>query len=110
VPRRTTAGTIPAAPRWNAADRAAQRPRPGALLQRWRFTAEDDPSRRRLWLQEVCALVAGERLSPSYEGGVLAADMASALACAGDTDLGFISADYTLYVRRLAAGEFIGLE
>lgn len=102
-------GTVPATPRWDAPDPKTLHTRPGARLQRWRFTADGDPTRRRVWLQEVCPLVAGEPMSP-FVRAALAADMASPLAHGGDGDLEFINADYTLYLSRLPAGEYIGLE
>lgn len=102
-------GDIPATPRWDAPDPTTLPTRPDVLLQRWQFSADGDPTRRRVWLQEVCQLVAGEPLSP-FVRAALAADMASPLAHGSEDDLEFINADYTLYLSRLPVGEYIGLE
>jgi hypothetical protein len=82
----------------------------------WRFTEGNDPARhwsaegkRRIWMRETCALVAGEELSPLVRAA-LAADTASPLAHASDVGLEYINADYTLYLSRLPAGDTIGLE
>ncbi|RBY76250.1 thioesterase family protein [Blastococcus sp. TF02-09] len=69
----------------------------------------DDPSRRRMWVQEKSPLVDGETLSP-FVRVVLAADMASPLAHRSHDELEFINADYTLVLGRDPVGVHIGLE
>ena len=110
-------GTVPATPPWDApppeelpASRSRFPPRV------WRFTGGNDPARhwsargtRRIWLRETCLLVADEALTPLVRA-TLAADSTSPLAHAGDVGLGFINADYTLYLGRLPDGDTIGLE
>ena len=64
---------------------------------------------RRTWMHEVRALVGGEPLTP-FARVAVGADYASPLANAGDSGLGYINSDLTLYLHRLPAGEFIGYE
>lgn len=90
-------------PRWNAPD-------PAALTQSYtEFTADGDPSRRRMWIRESRPLVAGEALTP-FVRVALCADEASPVAHRGEHELEFINADYTLCLSRDPVGEFIGLE
>ncbi|SDF07440.1 Thioesterase-like superfamily protein [Blastococcus aurantiacus] len=93
VPTRTSA--------WDAPDPATMR----------RSVSEfgDDPSRRRMWIQELSPLVDGETLSP-FVRAALAADMASPLAHRSHDELEFINADYTLVLSRDPVGQHIGLE
>jgi hypothetical protein len=110
-------GDVPATPPWDA-------PHPDAVpwaaarnaARTWRFTEENTGARRwsgtgrrRMWLREVCDLVAGEPNSPLVRAA-LAADSASPLAHASDAGLAYINADYTLYLSRLPVGDAIGLE
>jgi hypothetical protein len=69
----------------------------------------DDPTRRRMWVQELSPLVDGEALSP-FVRVALAADMASPLAHRSHDELEFINADYTLVLSRDPVGAHIGLE
>jgi Thioesterase-like superfamily len=64
---------------------------------------------RRLWMSEVRDLIEGVSVSP-FVRVALAADFASPFANAGDHGLGFINSDATLYLHRLPATEWIGLE
>jgi len=64
---------------------------------------------RRLWMSEVRELVEGTRLTP-FVRVALAADFASPFANAGDQGLGFINSDVTLYLYRLPATPWIGLD
>jgi hypothetical protein len=110
-------GTVPATPAWDAPPPEALPTRPSRFPpQTWRFTEHNDPARhwsaqgrRRLWMRETCALVAGEPLSPLVRA-TLAADSASPLAHASDVGLEYINADYTLYLSRLPVGDVVGLE
>jgi len=64
---------------------------------------------RRLWMSEVRELVEGTPLTP-FVRVALAADFASPFANAGDQGLGFINSDVTLYLYRLPATPWIGLD
>lgn len=95
IPTRTDA--------WDAPD-------PSMLTDNWtEFTADGDPSRRRMWIREDRQLVSGEELSP-FVRVALCADEASPVAHRGKDELEFINADYTLCLSRDPVGEFIGLE
>ena len=64
---------------------------------------------RRLWMSEVRELVEGAPLTP-FVRVALAADFASPFANAGDSGLGFINSDVTLYLHRLPETQWIGFE
>jgi hypothetical protein len=64
---------------------------------------------RRLWMSEARELVEGAPLTPFVRVAV-AADFASPFANAGDRGLSLINSDVTLYLHRLPATEWIGLE
>ena len=64
---------------------------------------------RRVWTRELRDLVAGVPLTP-FVRSALVADFASPFTNAGDAGLGFINGDVTLYLHRLPANEWIGLE
>ena len=64
---------------------------------------------RRLWMSEVRELVEGVPLTP-FVRVALAADFASPFANAGDSGLGFINSDVTLYLHRLPETQWIGFE
>jgi hypothetical protein len=110
-------GTVPATQAWDAPSPEELPTRPSRFPpQTWRFTEHNDPARhwsaqgrRRLWMRETCALVDGEPVSPLLRAA-LAADSGSPLAHASDVGLGYINADYTLYLSRLPVGDAIGLE
>jgi acyl-CoA thioesterase len=65
--------------------------------------------RKRAWLRETHALVAGEALSP-FVRVASSADFASPLANSGDTGLHYVNADITLYLHRMPVGEWVGYE
>lgn len=67
------------------------------------------PGRRRVWLRDSHPLVHGEETSPAQRAA-LAADLASPLSNSAASGLEFINADITLYLARLPAGPWIGLE
>jgi len=69
------------------------------------FTSE----RKRIWHRDSQDLVTGEALSP-FVRVAIAADLASPLTLSGANGLHFINADFTLYLRRLPVGEWIGFE
>jgi hypothetical protein len=64
---------------------------------------------KRVWLRETRALVAGTPLTP-FMRAAISADLANPFANSGDRGLGYINSDVTLYLHRLPAGEWIGLE
>jgi Thioesterase-like superfamily len=64
---------------------------------------------RRLWMSEVRQLVGGMPLTP-FTRVALAADFASPFANAGETGLGFINSDVTLYLHRLPVTNWIGFD
>lgn len=65
--------------------------------------------RKRAWVREVRDLVAGEALGP-FARVVAAADLANPFANSGDHGLAFINADLTVYLARLPADPWIGLD
>jgi acyl-CoA thioesterase len=69
------------------------------------FTSE----RKRLWHRDSEQLVEGESPTP-FVRVAMAADLASPLSLSGENGLHFINADFTLYLRRLPVGEWIGFE
>jgi hypothetical protein len=64
---------------------------------------------RRLWMSEVRELVEGIPMSP-FVHVATGADFASPFANAGDSGLGYINSDVTLYLHRLPATPWIGFE
>jgi hypothetical protein len=67
------------------------------------------PGVRQTWIREKHPLVTGHPLTPFIRAAV-AADFASPLANSGSDGLEYINADLALYIARLPAGEWIGLE
>jgi hypothetical protein len=65
--------------------------------------------RKRAWVCEVRDLVAGEPIGP-FARVVAAADLANPFANSGDQGLAFINADLTVYLARLPADPWIGLD
>ena len=65
--------------------------------------------RKRMWIRETHALVAGEALTP-FVRVASAADIASPLANSGDQGLQYVNADISLYLHRLPVSEWIGWE
>jgi hypothetical protein len=65
--------------------------------------------RKRIWVREVTPLVEGEVFGP-FTRVVAASDLANPFANSGDHGLGFINADLTVYLARLPAGEWVGLD
>ncbi|KAA9147824.1 thioesterase family protein [Amycolatopsis acidicola] len=93
----------PATPPWDAPGPETMAPhRVGATPERWHLEG------RRTWVRETCELVEGEPMSP-FVRAALAADTASPLAHAGEKELEFINADYSLYLSRMPEGEHIGV-
>ncbi|MEV1023282.1 thioesterase family protein [Streptomyces sp. NPDC050264] len=108
-------GHIPGTGPWDAPP-PEKLPAPHGSRTLWRFDEELRPvrewsgdQRRRAWLREPRALVAGESLSP-FVRVALAADAASPIAHASDEGLHYINADYTLCLSRLPLSDEIGFE
>ena len=76
---------------------------------RWVSGEQGTAERRRAWMREVRELVVGVPLTP-WVRSAMAADFTNPLANSGDRGLEFVNADYTLYLHRLPAGEWIGVE
>lgn len=91
---------------------AASIPAPGAPWtapwDSWPVTAADG-SRDGVWLRESLDLVEGEEITPLIRLA-LNADLASPMVNTSSSGLGFINADYTLYVSREPVGEMIGIQ
>jgi hypothetical protein len=64
---------------------------------------------RRIWMREVRELIEGAPLTP-FVRAALAGDFASPFANAGDKGLFYINSDVTLYLHRMARGEWLGLD
>jgi len=65
--------------------------------------------RKRLWIRELCQLVAGEAWTPLTRTAAVA-DLTNMLANTDEQPNHFINADVTLYLGRLPVGEWIGLD
>ena len=65
--------------------------------------------RKRMWIRETHAVVAGETLEP-FTRVAGCADIASPLSHSGDQGLHYVNADITLYLHRLPLGEWVGWE
>lgn len=64
---------------------------------------------KQIWLRDVRPLVDDEPMT-AFTRAALAADFASPLANSGDSGLGFINSDATLYLNREPRGEWIGFQ
>jgi hypothetical protein len=64
---------------------------------------------RRVWLREGRELVSGTPLTP-FMRAAIHADLANPFANGGDRGLGYINSDVTLYLHRLPASDWIGME
>lgn len=65
--------------------------------------------RKRMWLAEERELVRGEPLTP-WIRAVLVADLTNPWANSGEGGLGYINSDVTLYLHRLPADEWLGVD
>jgi hypothetical protein len=74
----------------------------------WAVTGADG-TREGMWLRENHDLVLGEPITPLIRLA-MAADMASPIANTSSQGLGFINADYTIYLGREPVGDRIGLQ
>lgn len=112
-------GQLPGTPRWDVPTPLDGDPRlrsgderPGALWESW-ILAEDGNRqfrlRRGLWMRELHELVEGEEPTPLVRLAA-AADVAHPVGNSSSTGLGFINADYTVYLGREPRGEYIGIQ
>jgi hypothetical protein len=62
-----------------------------------------------IWMRETHPLITGEPLTPLVRVA-MAADMVSPVANSSDEGLGFINADYTIYLGREPEGEYVGIQ
>jgi hypothetical protein len=84
-------------------------PEDGMEIRRVTGLSPGRVERGAVWLREVRQLVEGAPLTP-FVRAALAADLVSPLSNWSDRGLHHINADLTLYLHRLPAGEWIGLE
>jgi len=82
-----------------------------APWESWPIAGEgsDRGMRGGMWMRDVLELVEGEPLTGLIRLG-LASDLASPIANSSDQGLGFINADYTVYLAREPEGEIIGIQ
>jgi hypothetical protein len=82
-----------------------------APWESWNITGVDsmDGLRGGLWIRENHDLVLGEPITPLIRVG-LASDLASPVANSSTEGLGFINADYTVYLGREPIGEHVGIQ
>jgi hypothetical protein len=72
-------------------------------------TAIGAPTKRLVWLREHRDLVDGEAATPFVNVAGMA-DFAHPLSNSGDSGLGYINTDVTLYLARMPEGDWVGLE
>jgi len=68
-----------------------------------------EAARRAGWVRETVPLVEGEELS-AYQRVVIAADVTSPMSNAGSGGIRYINADFTVYLRRVPVGPWIGVD
>jgi hypothetical protein len=62
-----------------------------------------------IWIRDVHPLITGEPLTPLARLA-MAADLASPMGNLSTSGLGFINADYTVYIGRAPQGDYIGIQ
>jgi hypothetical protein len=108
-------GTVWSPPGWDvpSPEALASPGQPGGREPMWDTRVIDHGfgavQQKRAWLRENRALIAGEALSP-WVRAAFAADFTNPFANSGSAGLQFVNADITLYLNRLAAGEWLGFE
>ncbi|MDR1999338.1 MAG: thioesterase family protein [Frankiaceae bacterium] len=111
-------GILPPPPAWHAEPPADLDEPRQAGHSGWRAPWDSWPvapsegaagARGGMWMRDRHPLVAGEPLTPLVRIGI-AADLASPIGNSGSAGLGFINADYTLYLSREPRGELIGIQ
>ena len=78
----------------------------------WRVGGQDTPGGMMgdgLWIRDTHPLVTGEPLTPLVRLA-MAADLSSPVSNSSDLGLSFINADYTVYLGREPAGEYVGIQ
>ena len=116
-------GTFPAPPTWDAPSPAElgppASPAPGRRWSpswhMWRLPGRPGPDNPGpalsggSWMREIHPLVTGEPLTSLIRVG-MAADLVSPVTNSSDQGLGFINADYTVYLGREPEGEYVGIQ
>ncbi len=103
---------IPASPHWSGPVPGELSPPDGDIGFDLRFLPGHEfgmPGVRKAWCRENRPLVAGEALTP-FQRVSLVGDFANPLANSGANGMDYINADITVYLGRLPAGEWIGVE
>jgi len=78
----------------------------------WRVGGGDTPGGMMgdgLWIRDTHPLITGEPLTPLVRLA-MAADLSSPVSNSSDRGLSFINADYTVYLGREPAGEYVGIQ
>ncbi|MGH3292655.1 MAG: hypothetical protein ACRDP7_12685, partial [Trebonia sp.] len=78
----------------------------------WRVGGQDTPGGMMgdgLWIRDTHPLITGEPLTPLVQLA-MAADLSSPVSNSSDRGLSFINADYTVYLGREPAGEYVGIQ
>jgi hypothetical protein len=100
-------GTVWAPPEWTPPDPESL-PRLRPRKQGW-WPFDLRYGERAAWVRELRPFVAEETPTP-FLRAALAADVTNGFVNGGDQGLAYINADLTLYLARLPAGEWVGLE
>ena len=113
------AGNFRTAPAWDAPTPSQLGPALPATGHRWtppwemwRVGGQDNPGGMMgdgLWIRDTHPLVTGEPLTPLVRLA-MAADLSSPVSNSSDLGLSFINADYTVYLGREPAGEYVGIQ
>jgi hypothetical protein len=111
-------GQFPATPGWDgpgAAPTGGSEPRRAEPGARWTSPWDTWPVRGPkgthdgMWIRENHDLVQGEPITPLIRVS-MAADLASPIANTSTEGLGFINADYTIYLGREPVGDYVGMQ
>jgi hypothetical protein len=117
-------GQLPRTPRWEVPTPLDGDPRlvasedgPTAMWQSWTLAEDADAEgaarqfrlRHGLWMRELHDLVEGEDPTPLVRLAA-AADVAHPVGNSSAAGLGFINADYTVYLGREPRGDYIGIQ
>jgi acyl-coenzyme A thioesterase PaaI-like protein len=113
------AGNFRTAPAWDAPTPPQLGPALSARGHRWtppwemwRVGGQDTPGGMMgdgLWIRDTHPLITGEPLTPLVRLA-MAADLSSPVSNSSDRGLSFINADYTVYLGREPAGEYVGIQ
>lgn len=86
--------------------------RANAMWESWIIAEDGDREnrlRKGLWMRELHDLIEGEPLTPMVRLGA-AGDVVHPVGNASTAGLGFINADYTMYLGREPRGDYIGIQ